>query len=110
MVLNELIQKYLDRKGITSDKDVPLIFSTSLIPDADVTLIVTEKNYPSKIVGTETREFADKTFTFPIYEEDKSQAATSAWYIDQEGDKCWLCPAQIKFFGAVADIIYAKIG
>jgi hypothetical protein len=107
---SELIQKYLDRKGITSTKDVPLIFSISLIPDADVTLIVTEKNYPSKIVGTETREFAGKTFNFPKYEEDKSQAPTSAWYIDQEGDECWLCPAQIKFFGAVADTIYAKIG
>ena len=41
---------------------------------------------------------------------DKSKKPTSAYYTDQEGDKLWLCPAQIKFFGAVADTIYAKIG
>lgn len=107
---SELIQKYLDRKGITSTKDVPLIFSTGQIPDADVTLYVTEKNYPQVMVDSEIRRVKGKDIIFPIYAEDPSQAPTSAWYVDQEGDECWLCPAQIKFFGAVADTIYAKIG
>lgn len=106
---SELIQKYLDRKGITATQDVPLVFSTQPFPNADTTLFVTEKNYPYKVVGLEKREVLGKTVDFPLYKEDLT-APNSAWYIDQEGDECWLCPAQIKFFGQVADIIYAKIG
>ena len=109
---SELIQKYLDRKGITATQDVPLVFSTQPIPNEDITLIVTDKNYPYKVVGSEKRIISElgMTVDFPLYKEDKTAEPNSAWYIDQEGDECWLCPAQIKFFGQVADIIYAKIG
>lgn len=32
---------------------------------------------------------------------------TSGWYIaEKTGMKCWLCPAQLKFFGHVAKQIY----
>lgn len=108
---SELIQKYLDRKGITATQDVPLVFSLQPFPNAEVTLTVTEKNYPLKVVGFHTvQSYRAGEIQIPSYEEDRSQPATSAWYVDQEGEECWLCPAQIKFFGQVADVIYAKIG
>ena len=106
---SDLIQKYLDRKGITATQEVPLVFSLQSFPDAEVILSCTDKCYPYKIVpGVYT--IGAKGIKYPKMVEDTDGEPTSAYYIDQEGDKCWLCPAQIKFFGSVADVIYAKIG
>jgi hypothetical protein len=103
---SELIQKYLDKKGITATQDVPLVFSLNHFPDAEVTLTCVEKLYPTKDMrGVNPLDYSA---TIQTYVEDTT--ATSAWYIDQEGERCWLCPAQLKFFGQVADTIYAKIG
>lgn len=96
---SELIQKYLDRKGMKRRrKNVPLVFSTQPFPDADVVLTCTEKLHSC--------EYSYEEGNFPSI----VKTPISAWYIDQEGYKCWLCPAQLKFFGKVADTIYAKIG
>ena len=106
---SELIQKYLDRKSITDTENVPLVFSLQPFPQHDVVLNCYEKNYPTKWfnkIAVENYSTEIKSYVDEMTEEK----ATSGWYIDQEGDKCWLCPAQIKFFGQVADIIYAKIG
>ncbi len=101
---SELIQKYLDRKGMKQRrKNVQLLFSLQPFPEADVTLTCTEKCYPyiQLYNGTNTSYKLDVDF---------NNQPTSAYYTDQEGSKCWLCPAQLKFFGTVADVIYAKIG
>lgn len=108
---SELIQKYLDRKDMKHKrKNVALVFSLQPFPDTDVILTCTEKCHPLEITGYTNSTKAGKTMRIPQYKEDFSQEPTSAYYTDQEGDKLWLCPAQIKFFGAVADTIYAKIG
>jgi hypothetical protein len=104
---SELIQKYLDRKGMKRKrKNVSLVFSLQPFPEADTILTCTEKCYPMKI-GKMSTMFGDH---FSCLGYDRSKESTSAYYMDQEGHKCWLCPAQMKFFGQVADIIYAKIG
>lgn len=106
---SELIQKYLDRKGIKATKDVPIIFSLQPFPEAEVILSCTDKCYPYKIIpGVYT--IGKNGIKYPKMIEDTNAEPVSAYYIDQEGDQCWLCPAQIKFFGRVADVIYAKIG
>ena len=64
-----------------------LTFSETPIPGAVVHLTVTEK----------------------LYDSNGSGEATSAWYTDQQGNRCWLCPAQMAFFGKVADNIYALV-
>lgn len=97
---SELIQKYLDRKGMKRRrKNVQLLFALQPFPEAEVTLTCTEKCYPMKL-GKKLNWVRD----------DKSQLPISAYYKDQEGQQIWLCPAQLKFFGTVADTIYAKIG
>lgn len=111
---SELIQKYLSRKGLgRKRKNVSLVFSLQPFAEADVVLTCTEKCYPMKI-GKMAELFRGHLMTHisntVSLGYDKSKKPTSAYYIDQEGDACWLCPAQIKFFGAVADTIYAKIG
>lgn len=110
MGASELIQKYLDKKGIKKRKNVPLVFSTEEFPNAEVVLVCSEKLYPNKIVGYNSIEKNQKVVKVPVMEPDTTAEPTSAWYTDQEGHKCWLCPAQLKFFGKVADTIYAKIG
>jgi hypothetical protein len=78
---SEIIQKYLNKKGLgRRRKNISIIFSTTWIPNWDIHLVCTEKC-----------------------------GKTSAYYKDQEEDVCWLCPAQIKFFGQIADEIYATI-
>jgi hypothetical protein len=113
---SELIQKYLDRKGMKRRrKNVQLLFSLQPFPQAEVVLTCTEKCYPMKI-GKMSELFGGKlmaqTYNSNVVSMgyDKTQPATSAYYTDQEGHLLWLCPAQLKFFGYVADIIYAKIG
>lgn len=111
---SELIQKHLNKKGFgRRRKNVTIAFSPSPIPDADIVLTCIEKCYPMKI-GKMSELFGGHLMTHisntVSLGYDKSKEPTSAYYIDQEGQKCWLCPAQLKFFGQVADIIYAKIG
>lgn len=103
---SELIQKFLDKKGIKARKNVPLIFSLEPFPDSETILYCTDKCFPLKQNGT----VKIKNKVFPKWEEDLTAEPNSAYYISNEGDVCWLCPAQIKFFGGVADTIYAKIG
>lgn len=110
MGASELIQKYLDKKGIKKRKNVPLVFSTEEFPGAEVVLTCTEKCYPTKFIGYTQKRVADKVVDVSLREPDTTIEPTSAWYTDQEGHTCWLCPAQLKFFGEVADTIYAKIG
>lgn len=110
MGASELIQKYLNKKGIKKRKNVPLVFSNQEFPNAEVILTCTEKCYPTRLVGYTKKLVAGRMVDVSVREPDTTASATSAWYTDQEGDKCWLCPAQIKFFGEVADKIYAKIG
>lgn len=107
----------LHKKRIGNRKKKPYIaFSLSPIPDADIVLTCTEKSYPMHIVGYETTKITFDKFTskweslnkVPKYAEDKSKEPTSAWYVDQFGNKLWLCPCQLKYFGKVADTIWAK--
>jgi hypothetical protein len=95
---SELIQKYLDRKGMKRRRrNVQLLFSLQPFPEAEVILTCVEKCYPY-VLHLEKQK---KTY---------KKAPTSAYYTDQDSHLCWLCPAQLKFFGSVADVIYAKIG
>lgn len=99
---SEFIQRHLDAKGITETKDIPLIFSLEPFPDQEVVLVCTEKCKPLKLNGYKNKK--------PVFTENKTAEPNSAWYVDNTGHKLWLCPAQIKFFGKVADTIFAKIG
>jgi hypothetical protein len=110
---SELIQKHLRKKGLgRRKKNVSITFSTQEIGEADIVLTVTEKCYPMKIgkmqdlFGGHLMTHISNTVSLGY---DKTKNPTSAYYIDQEGDQCWLCPAQLKFFGQVADTIYARI-
>lgn len=115
MGASEVIQKYLDRKGLGKRKKGVIVeFSTELIDNADLVLTCIKKHRPMKLSETQ-RRFGNAThvhlsnvsslFNFEI---DENAEPTSADYIDQEGQQCWLCPAQLKFFGSVADVIYAR--
>lgn len=118
MGASEMIQKYLNRKGMGKRrKNIPVTFSTAWIPEADAVLTVTKKCHPQKWFGKYGTETFRSNFgadhvqrSVPLYEEDTSAPATSAYYQDQEGDECWLCPAQLKFFGQVAEIIHVRFG
>jgi hypothetical protein len=32
------------------------------------------------------------------------------WYIDEDGDECWLCPALFKYFEKAPETLYVRIG
>lgn len=113
MGASELIQKHLNRKGLgRKRKNILITFSTEFIPNSDIVLTCTEKCYPMKM-GKMSDIFGGHLLTHLSntvgLDYDKSKKPTSAWYVDQEDQKCWLCPAQLKFFGQVADLIYVKI-
>ncbi len=111
---SELIQKYLDKKGLSRRrKNIPVVFSTQPFADAECVLTCTEKCYPikwEKLSNIFGKHLTNHFSNVVRLDYDKSKKPTSAHYIDQEGQKCWLCPAQLKFFGQVADTIYAKFG
>lgn len=79
----ELISYHLKLKGVRKRKPV-IQFSLTEIPNAEIVLTCTKKHL-NPVTGE----------------------ATSGDYVDQHNNKCWLCPAQVKFFGVVADTIYA---
>jgi hypothetical protein len=117
---SELIQKYLDRKGMKRRrKNIPITFSKGYIPGADIVLTCVLKCYPISSKFKELDTLADEgdinalvtLHDISLQEDisDYSKEAESAWYVDQEYQECWLCPAQLKFFGKVAETIYAKI-
>lgn len=115
---SELITKYLKRKGMGKrKKGIKVEFSTTPLPEFDFVLSVTEKCYPWKlkdtkqVFGTSYKNHKKNKWNKGKFQwiEDTIKPYTSAWYVDQEGHKCWLCPCQLKFFGQVADEIYAKI-
>ena len=110
---SELIQKYLDRKGLgRRRKNIPVVFSTEPFDNAECILTCTEKCYPLTM-GQMSKTFGSYLMNHLSNVSlgyDKTKEPTSAHYIDQEGQQCWLCPAQLKFFGQVADTIYAKFG
>lgn len=86
-------------------------FSTGPIPNYDIFLTCTEKCYPN---GQSTKievvrvAGSDATVLKPVFEADPTQAPDSGWYVDEHGNTCWLCPAQLAFFEQVADTIYIK--
>lgn len=107
---SEMLQHHINKKySKRKRKGVKIQFSTIPIPNCDIKLTVTEKCYPLTISQLKTR-FGD---WLPNHKNNVqtnySATPTSAYYVDQEGNKCWLCPAQLKFFGNVADEIYAII-
>lgn len=108
---SEMISKYLKRKGKSDEKSNILVeFSTEPIENADITLTCIEKHRPM-LMSVLKAKFGSLVYNHLDnieWEEDLNAEPTSADYIDQEGDECWLCPAQLKFFGKVADNIYAK--
>lgn len=101
---SELIQSMLDSKNIKKRKNIIVIFSTQRIPDYDILLTCTEKLYPLVITDWKQSAIGKK----PTYTVNENVLPTSAWYVDEQGNKCWLCPAQLAFFDAVADQIYIK--
>ena len=78
---SELIQSMLDSKNIKKRKNIIVIFSTQRIPNYDILLTCTD---------------------------NEDVLPTSAWYVDEQGNKCWLSPAQLAFFDGVAHQIYIK--
>jgi hypothetical protein len=103
---SELITKHLERKNILRD-GVKIIFSTTPLDDYDVHLRVVEKHNPLEIYTKFTDDQLN-THIGNVGIDVATSKPTSATYIDQEGDICWLCPAQLKFFGEVADEIFAR--
>lgn len=101
---SELIQSILDSKRIKKRKNITVIFSTQRIPDYDILLTCTEKLYPLVITDWKQSAIGKK----PIYTVDENVSPISGWYVDEHDNKCWLCPAQLAFFDAVADQIYIK--
>lgn len=102
---SELIEFLLRKKGFQKKNTCTLAFSESYIPEYDARLIVDEYTRPLKVVGSQIIN----NRTLPKYEEDMEKEPESAYYLDESGKKCWLCPAQLKYFGKVAPLIYAKI-
>lgn len=83
----ELIDFHLERKGIKSEKPI-LQFSKSYIPHADIVLTCVNRYTRT---GLNEGDFSSGDF------------------IDQSGNQCWLCPAQLAFFGEVPDEIYVML-
>lgn len=77
---SELIDIYLKKNNITDPKPA-IIFSKTQLPKADIIL---------------TRTSLDK-------------GRRSAWFEDEYGNKCWLCPAQLLYFNKVPKMIWAQI-
>ena len=82
---SELIDYHLKLKQIKSRKPV-LTFSQVEVPNADIIL-------------TRTMAYYDVTRTY--YQ--------SGDFIDQYGNKCWLCPAQLLYFKQVPEKIWAFV-
>lgn len=103
---SECITKH--KKRIGNKKRKPeIVFSLSEIPNADIILTCTQKLFPEKDMrNVEVKDYTSEIKSY--WNEMTEEKATSAWYKDQDGDDLWLCPAQLKFFGKVADKIYAK--
>lgn len=91
---------------VGNDKQKATIsFSESAIPNADLILTCTTKCYP-QVISSVTK-VGDRSI--PLYEEDIESEPESGWYVDQHGNTCWLCPAQLKFFNKVANTIFVKV-
>lgn len=97
MGATELIDFHLRRKGMWNAKNPVLQFSLEYIPNADVVLTNTAKH------GPRTWDVRQGKFNETVGE------PTSGDFEDQYGNKCWLCPAQVRFFGTVPDNIYCII-
>ena len=93
----ELINYHLRLKGLEKKENPVLQFSLEYIPNADVILTNTAKH------GSKSWNPTTKTFT------EIAGEATSGDFVDQYGNQCWLCPAQVRFFGRVPDNIYCII-
>lgn len=76
----ELIDYHLTRKEIEDSEHPVLIFSEVALPDFDIVL-----------------------------KKDEHTTPDSAYFTDQFENRCWLCPAQVLFFGYVPDTIYCKV-
>ena len=106
---SELIDKLVLNKYGKKKRKVRFVFSENPIKDHDCFLTLTEAHYPLKATGRfTTMLIKGKYVTRPIYADDKKKAPVSGTYISEDGDICWLCPAQMKFFGRVANTIYVK--
>lgn len=88
---SEFITKLAGKK-----RKLSFAFSEGYIPKYDAVIELTEACYPIIKKGKK-------------HVEDKSQEPTSGWYVSQDGDSLWLCPAQLKFFGHVAETIFVKL-
>lgn len=104
---SEVISKHLNKLGVKKRKPI-ILFSETPIPGAQMELTLVELCYPNKQNGWTNVLKKEKNVQIANWIEDKTKSPISAWYIDQDGDKLWLCPAQLKFFGEVAYSIYAK--
>lgn len=105
---SELISLLAQKAGYESGvKNIRIAFSETMIPGYDCHITAIQKDYPH-IPSGEFKSFAGVGLV-EIFMPDETAPATSATYVDEEGNKCWLCPAQLKFFNHVADHIYAKI-
>ena len=112
---SELIQHVLDSKGIAAKSGVNVQFSNirEEIEEPDIELHVIEKHgswdysrfFDVAGYGVFAHHVQNITSLRPL-----NSAPSSATYrCAKTGMECWLCPAQLKFFGEVADDIYAKI-
>jgi hypothetical protein len=91
---------------VGADKQKATIsFSESAIPNPDLVLTCTTKCHPHTLKDITKSDGK----VIPSYEEDKTLEPESGWYVDQNGNICWLCPAQLKFFNKVADTIFIKV-
>jgi hypothetical protein len=110
MGASELIQRVLNSKGQGRRKKVVITFSQAPLVVYDVKLTVTEKCLPYEPAWLEG-VFGDG-YAYHVNNTagaSHQDIATSAWYTDEQGNTCWLCPAQLAYFGEVADVIYAWI-
>lgn len=106
---SELIDKLVLDKYGKKKRKVSFVFSETPIKDYDCLLTLTEAHYPYIPTGKyKTVYTKGKRTNIPVTVEDKTQNPISGTYISEEGDVCWLCPAQMKFFGKVANTIFVK--
>ena len=98
-----------------------ILFSLHQMPDYDILLSLYDYTLPLKRVTplaetrgkSKVRQKYGNTYAGPRieYVEDEDATPTSGYFVTQAPDslECWLCPAQLAYFGQVPDHVFIRL-